>query len=204
MFLFSLALNAREKRGVFRGYEGGMMLHTGYLQGSFPQVDYSASGMPVGIGGLLKIRLGDHWRVGTEGYASTLPQLKNGSYCRFGWGGLLGDFYWTFGRFAPYAGVTVGGGVNSNLLMLDGTAGSLGGGSDKADDWKPMDNAYFNRHGFVAIAPFVGCDYAVTDYFHLSLKADWLNCISPGISGGSAATRIPSGPRLYIGFIFCH
>lgn len=175
------------------------MLHTGYLYGNFPQIGHSTSGMPVGIGGLIKLRLGNHWHVGTEGYASTLPQLKNGSYCRFGWGGLLGDFYWTFGRFAPYVGVTVGGGVNSNLLMFDGEPGT--------HDWQPLDNSYFNRHGFFAIAPFVGCDYAVTDFFHLTLKADWLNCLTPGTPGSSSAIsadKLPTGPRFYFGFIFCH
>lgn len=222
-----------------------MMLHTGYLYGGFPQIGYPVSGAAVGIGGLIKIRLGNHWRVGTEGYASTVPQLKNGSYCRFGWGGLLGDFYWTFGRFSPYVGLTIGGGVNSNLIILDtsrtasakingvpattdqpsrATTDQLSGASNP---WSPLENSYFNRRGFFAIAPFVGCDFAVTDSFHLCLKADWLNCVTPAAPAtpgspsapatpGSPSAQmspaptsfahpaIPTGPRLYIGFIFCH
>lgn len=197
--------DSRQPKTIFRGYEGGMMLHTGYLYGGFPQIGYPVSGAAVGIGGLIKIRLGNHWRVGTEGYASTLPQLKNGSYSRFGWGGLLGDFYWTFGRFSPYVGLTIGGGVNSNLIILDP--------SRTANPWSPLENSYFNRRGFFAIAPFVGCDFAVTDFFHLSLKADWLNCVTPSapVAPGSPSTQvssaqpaIPTGPRFYIGFIFCH
>lgn len=208
-----------------------MMLHTGYLYGEFPQIGYPVSGAAVGIGGLIKIRLGNHWRVGTEGYASTVPQLKNGSYCRFGWGGLLGDFYWTFGRFSPYVGLTIGGGVNSNLIILDPsrTASAKINGAPASTDqptrvstdqpsrpsnlWSPLENSYFNRRGFFAIAPFVGCDFALTDSFHLSLKADWLNCVtptapatpdSPSAQTSSAQPAIPTGPRFYIGFIFCH
>lgn len=187
MCLFAPELRAGDTKKVYNGYEGGMMVHTGYLYGSFPHIGHSLSGMPIGIGGLIKIRLGEHWRVGTEGYVSTLPQLKNGSYSKYGWGGLLGDFYWPIGRFVPYAGVTIGGGANSNLLVLD----------EKAEDWKPLENSYFNRRGFFAVAPFAGCSFVVSDSFQLTLKADWLNCIS-------RADKIPSGPRLYIGFIFCH
>ena len=33
--------------------------------------------------------------------------------------------------------------------------------------------------------------------FHLTFKTDWLNCINK-------TYRIPSGPRLYLGFIFYH
>lgn len=75
--------------------------------------------MPFGIGGVIRVHLGDHWRVGSEGYVSTIKQANNGSYVKYGWGGLL------------------------------------------------------------------------------TLKADWLNCIN-------AKYRIPSGPRLYVGFIFNH
>ncbi|MBQ0096405.1 MAG: hypothetical protein KBS53_01975 [Bacteroidales bacterium] len=41
-------------------------------------------------------------------------------------------------------------------------------------DWEPVDNTYFNKQAFLAIDPFNG------------------KC------------KIPSGPRLYVGFIFYH
>lgn len=177
---------AQETRLV-RGFDGGMMLHSGFVKGEFPQLAHTASGMPFGIGGVIRIHLGDHWRIGSEGYMSTLQQSHNGSYVKYGWGGLLGDFYWQFGRFMPYAGLTIGGGVNTNLLMK----------GHSAIAWEPVDNTYFNKQSFLAIDPFIGCDYVVSDAFHLTLKADWLNCIN-------RKYRIPSGPRLYVGFIFYH
>lgn len=186
LFLFSFSLKAQEAK-LFNGFDGGMMLHTGYLYGNFPQLGYPVSGAPFGIGGVIRIHLGNHWRVGGEGYVSTLNQRGNGSYVKYGWGGLLGDFYWTFGRFMPYAGLTLGGGANTNLLIM----------SKKTDDWKPLENSYYNRQGFFALDPYIGCDYIVSEKFHLTLKADWLNCFS-------RSGKIPSGPRLYIGFIFYH
>lgn len=126
--------------GVVKGFDGGMMLHTGFVKGEFPQLAHTVSGMPFGIGGVIRVHLGEHWRVGSEGYVSTLQQANNGSYVKYGWGGLLGDFYWQLGRFMPYV---------------------------------------------------------VSDAFHLTLKADWLNCMNKEY-------RMPSGPRLYMGFIFYH
>lgn len=173
--------------GTVKGFDGGMMLHTGFVKGNFPQLAHTVSGMPFGIGGVIRVHLGDHWRVGSEGYVSTIKQANNGSYVKHGWGGLLGDYYWKAGRFIPYAGLTIGGGVNTNLIMK----------GNPVPDWEPVDNTYFNKRAFLAIDPFIGCDYIVSDTFHLTLKADWLNCIN-------AKYRIPSGPRLYVGFIFYH
>ena len=173
--------------GVVKGFDGGMMLHTGFVKGEFPQLAHTVSGMPFGIGGVIRVHLGEHWRVGSEGYVSTLQQANNGSYVKYGWGGLLGDFYWQLGRFMPYVGLTIGGGVNTNLLMK----------GDPVPDWEPVDNAYFSKRAFLAIDPFIGCDYIVSDAFHLTLKADWLNCMNKEY-------RMPSGPRLYMGFIFYH
>lgn len=175
-----------QERKVVKGFDGGMMVHTGYLFGNLPEAG-SVSGMPFGLGGVVRMHLGEHWRVGGEGYVSTLRQLGNGSYVRYGWGGLLADFYWQFGRFFPYAGLTVGGGADTNLIV----------NGDKVGDWEPRENVYFNKQGFLALAPFIGCDYAVSEAFHLTLKADWLNCISSKL-------QIPTGPRLFFGFIFYH
>ena len=139
----ALELNAQEKK-ILNGFDGGMMIH-----------------------------LGNHWRIGTEGYMSALSQLNNGSYAKYGWGGFLGDFYWRLGRFIPYVGLTIGGGTNTNLLILG------------------------EKQGFFALDPFLGCDFVVSESFRLTLKTDWLNCINK-------AYKIPSGPRLYLGFIFYH
>lgn len=193
LFVSTAFLNAfsvgGDDEGVIRGYDGGMMLHTGYLNGIvLPFENHRAEGVPMGIGGALRVHMGDYLRVGFEGYTSSLPQLDNGSYVKCFWTGLLADCRWVRGRWMPYWGATVGGGKLTSFFMADG----------KSDDWEKEDEAIFNKQSFFAVDPFIGCDYIVSDSFHLTLKVDWL-C---GFGGDDF--YMPAGPRLYLGFIFFH
>lgn len=181
-----LSLNAQNTK-LFQGFDGGMMVHTGYLHGGVPGLEYDAEGMPAGIGGVIRLHLGDHLRVGSEGYVSTLKQNHNGSYIKYGWGGILADACFQVGSLMPYAGLTIGGGSVSYLLML----------GEQVPVGQPIENSYHHSVPFLAIDPFIGCDYIVSDAFHLTLKADWLQCVNQG-------NDIPTGPRLYLGFIFYH
>ena len=47
--LVFLSASAQEKK-VLRGFDGGMMVHTGYLTGNLNAIDYTAKGAPMGIG----------------------------------------------------------------------------------------------------------------------------------------------------------
>ena len=47
-----------DKPKVLTGFSGGMMLHTGYLDGRLPQVGYRAKGAPFGIGGAIRLHIG--------------------------------------------------------------------------------------------------------------------------------------------------
>lgn len=183
----SVVASEKEQK-LFRGYEGGMMLHAGYLNGNIAPLSYQANGITKGIGGLIRIKLGNHWRIGTEGYTSSMGQLDNGSYVKTFWAGLLTDYTWTWGRFAPYVGITIGGGTVTDFLMFEG---------DKKD-WEPEGKAYFHKDPFVAIDPFIGCDYIVNESLHLTLKIDYLNGV------GGKDLYMPTGPRAYVGFIFSH
>jgi len=167
--------------------DGGMMLHTGYLSGNIAPLGYKAAGMPFGVGGVARYHLGSHWRIGAEGYVSTLKQFDNGSYLKCGWGGLLGDFYWVFGKLMPYAGLTLGGGAATDFLMMEGAE----------EEWQPVKEAYFHKQGFFAIDPFIGCDYILSSTVHLTLKLDFLSGIGTNL-------QMPTGPRIYFGIIFYH
>lgn len=170
------------------GYDGGMMLHTGYLKGEIPQLNYLAKGLPYGIGGAIKFHLGPHFRVGSEGYVSYLKQMGNGSEIKYGWGGILADYRYEIGRFMPYVGLTLGGGARTSSLMFEGDV----------SDWEPEKNVVLHKQRFFAVAPFVGCDFIVTPKFHLTLKCDWLNAIHSG------KLVMPTGPRIYFGFLMYH
>ena len=183
---------------AFSGYSGGMMVHSGYVSSSTVSFSHSdgtpassvrMTGMPLGIGGALKIHFGKHLRVGTEGYSSNLRYGNNGSYSHTGWGGVLVDGVIPIGKWSPFAGVTVGGGGVKNVTVLENTTKDF-----ILDDGTTS----FRRYAFMAIAPFIGVEYALTPRVHLVLKADWL------FDATSAQPDFVQGPRLYFGFMFCH
>ena len=184
--LILLSASAREKK-LLRGFDGGMMLHAGYLQGNLDAIGYEAKGVTTGIGGAIRLHLGNHFRVGGEGYISTLNQRGNGSYLKYGWGGLLADVYTVLGRFQPYAGLTVGGGAITTLLMME----------NPSSPWAPIDGTRYHKQGFMAIDPFIGCDFIVSGPMHLTLKVDYLCALS-------GSKLLPHGPRVYFGFLFYH
>lgn len=184
--LLAVTAVAQEKK-LLCGFDGGMMVHTGFLAGNLDAIGYQAKGAPTGIGGVIRLHLGEHFRIGTEGYVSTLSQRSNGSYLKYGWGGLLADFYTVLGRFQPYAGLTLGGGAMTTLLMFE----------EPVSAWAPIDGTRYHKQGFLAIDPFVGCDFIVAGPMHLTLKVDYLCALSP-------SELLPHGPRVYIGFLFYH
>lgn len=184
--LLAVTAAAQDKK-LIRGFDGGMMVHSGYLSGLLDAIGYSAKGAPLGIGGVMHIHLGNHIRVGSEGYVSTLGQLDNGSYLKYGWGGLLADVYTVLNRFQPYAGLTLGGGAMTSLLMME----------NPVSEWAPIDGTRYHKQGFMAIDPFVGCDVIVSGPMHLTLKVDYLCALSQ-------SNLLPHGPRVYLGFLFYH
>ena len=184
--LLSVTAASQEKK-LLRGFDGGMMIHTGYLSGVLESLGYEAKGIPVGIGGAIRLHLDEHFRVGGEGYFSTLSQRGNGSYLQYGWGGLLADWYTVLGRFQPYAGLSLGGGAMTTLLMFE----------SPASPWLPINGTYYHRQAFMAIDPHIGCDFILTKAIHLTLKVDYLFPLSQG-------KLLPHGPRVYFGVLFYH
>ena len=188
---------------VYQGFSGGMMLHTGYLFGkdAGAPVDaqgrsYSMQGAPIGIGGSLRAHLWKHLRAGFEGYVSTLhsgmsdqaERLKSGSYVRVGCGGLIADACWQTDKVWPYVGAAVGGGALHSLYIVEGNEG----------DWLAEPEAYVNKQGFFYVTPYVGLDYCLTPRVHLTFRLDWMLAVH------KSALAMPSGPRLYFGFMFTH
>ena len=178
---------AQEKK-ILNGFDGGMMLHTGYLKGEITPLNYTAKGMPMGIGGVIRLHLGKHIRVGSEGYVSTLHVEHNGSYSKLGWGGLLVDGYWPLGKVMPYVGLTIGGGGVTTCLMTEGNS----------HDWQSEEELVYNKSTLMIVDPFIGCDFIVSEALHITLKCDYICGFS------KKEIHMPQGPRLYLGFIFYH
>lgn len=204
----------KEKHGVFQGYSGGMMLHAGYQFGqgvgfqSENGTERDLRSLNYGIGGALRFHLFSHLRVGAEGYVSTMP-LKSqgeGSNIRTGWGGVLADAYTKWGCVWPFIGGTIGGGAQRCTHVLSGEDNSIIGSNIKEtwDNFKDYANsestypAEYTKRGFFAFDPFIGIEYAMTQKMHIVVKADYLICVH------QKHFLTPSGPRLYVGFMFTH
>lgn len=192
---FSSVISAQDDKSqdsrAIKGFSGGMMVHTGYLSGCDNPFGYNLSGATFGIGGVARLHLTNHFRAGFEGYFSSMGLSKNvekGSFNKIFWTGLLGDWYWKLGKFQPYAGVMLGGGMETAFYMFEGSR----------KDWETEPSAVFNKQGFFAVDPFIGVEYAIGSALHLTLKADWL------LAANKGGLNRPMGPRIYFGFIFAH
>ena len=87
----------------------------------------------------------------------------------------------------PYAGVILGGGAMMTLLMLE----------EPSSPWAPIARTHYHRQGFMAVDPFIGCDFIVTARMHLTFKVDCLCAIIH-------SRLLPAGLRVYFGFLFHH
>ncbi len=181
----------KEGSKAIKGFSGGMMVHTGYLSGCDNPYSYDASGATFGIGGVAKLHLAKNFRIGFEGYFSSMglhENIADGSFNKVFWTGLLADRFWKCGKLYPYIGATVGGGMETAFYIFEG---------DKYD-WNPETCAVYNKRPFFAVDPFIGVEYKVGAALRLTLKADWL------LAFNSDGLNRPMGPRLYFGCIFAH
>ena len=174
---------------IIKGFSGGMMVHTGYQYGGDNPYDLYISSPTFGLGGCAKLHFTEHFRAGFEGYFSTAPIRKgveSGSHNKIFWTGALADWFWTYGKFTPYIGATIGGGMETAFYMFEG---------DK-HDWIKEGEAVLHKQAFLAIDPYIGIEYAVGEALRLTLKADWLSAFN------SEGLNRPTGPRIYFGVIF--
>ena len=189
-------VKAGKHRMAYRGFIGGMMLHTGLvssrdvavtsLSGQVQSVP--VCGAPFGIGGAIRFMFGKHLRIGAEGYVSTLTYGQYRSHAETDWGGLLADCAWKVGKCRLFVGGTVGGGSQTNTTIL----------SPVADDYVAEENISYRKYGFLAVAPFVGVEYAASRKINIVLKADYL------LNATNPQDDFVTGPRLYLGFMFGH
>ena len=184
------AADAQEKK-LIKGFSGGMMVHSGYQFGGDNPYGLDISSPTFGIGGCAKVHFTDHFRTGFEGYFSTAPMrdgVESGSHNKLFWTGALADFFWKKGKFVPYAGATVGGGMETSFYLFEG---------DK-HDWELEGKAVLRKQPFFALDPYAGVEYKVGKALRLTLKADWL------LAFNSDGLNRPMGPRVYFGCIFAH
>jgi len=205
----------KNKTQVFSGFSGGMMLHGGYgfssnpkelfQNGSLDQVkSLPKDGVILGIGGAARLHLLKHLHIGGEGGVSIMPLQSSGSQVRTGWGGALIDVYWDLGKCSFFLGGLIGGGKMRRLYVPD----------TKIEAHTPEDpttiyNASSTESSFFMLDPYIGFEWACTNVFHLLFKVDYMlpfgksnSLWKQDLSMSNFLT--PTGPRLYIGFMFNH
>lgn len=196
LFLISILSSALAQEALkYRGFSGGMMIHTGYLksnsfdlqtiQGNYITTS-NVEGIPFGIGGSARLHFGKHLRVGGEGYVSNLRYGVQGTTASVSWGGVLADCVWELGRLWPFVGVVVGGGAVEHIILQD----------EPANDFVVENNVSYREYTFMAVSPIVGVEYALSEKMHLTFKMDYVINIS------NPQADFPSGPRFFLGFMF--
>ena len=206
LFILSLfatvAFAKNDSTAIFQGCGGGMMVHAGYLFGQnagavlLSDENISPQGLTYGLGGSMRVHLMKHLRIGCEGFSSTMKSgatdkngiLQSGSYVRTGWGGILADACWRLDKVWPYIGGSVGGGAMRSLYIVKGSE----------NDWEPEETAVFHKQGFGYVNPYIGIDYCLTRRIHLTFRLDWMLAFT------KEQLILPTGPRLYVGILFCH
>lgn len=181
----------------YRGFSGGMMPHSGFfyggktavydIQGAVLAVE-EMRGIPLGLGGAIRLHFGDHFRIGTEGYSTTLHYGNYNSNVSIGWGGLLADYHREYGKFKPFFGATLGGGSVKNLTLLQ----------DNLLDFTTEQAVSYRNYPFMAFCPFAGVEYSLNKKMYLIFKIDYLMNIS------NPQDDFVQGPRVYLGFMFYH
>ena len=146
--LFSMggvaAMSAQDKE-VIKGFSGGMMVHSGYQYGCDNPFGLNISSPTFGIGGCAKLHFSEHFRAGFEGYFSTAPIKRgvvSGSHNKLFWTGLLADWFFQRGKFIPYVGATLGGGMETSFFMFEG---------DK-HDWVEEGRTVLHKQPFIPFA----------------------------------------------------
>ena len=205
-----------ESPAIFTGFSGGMMVHAGYLFSDDPRKVFSNSGLGsedyvkglpkngfcYGIGGALRIHLIDHIHVGGEGFVSTMPLMGTGSRVRSGWGGAFCDVFTTWGKVRPLVGITIGGGSMSRLYVPKQAAVVVNTAVDST-----FYNAAYTKTPFFLLDPYIGLEIGLKGHDAVLIRIDYM--LPFGKTSSKLTDNVkwsnfmsPSGPRLYIGFMF--
>jgi hypothetical protein len=181
------------KHWGYKGYAGGMFIHSGYvqskkfvvfdLQGN--EIEQQIKGATYGLGGKMGVFLHRYFRVGGEGYFST---CKYGTYknsCRIGWGGATFDFLYPVKKWMPFIGITVGGGSATHLIFIE----------KQQNNTAAAPVVHFSNTLFI-IDPTVGVEFLASNRISLLLKMDYMLNIS------KTHNSYPQGLRVYLGVHF--
>ncbi|MDR0205924.1 MAG: hypothetical protein LBI45_01500 [Bacteroidales bacterium] len=198
------------KSWSYKGYSGGMFVHTGYMQSKKfsvfdiknNEIEMQIKGATFGLGGKMGVFLHRNFRVGAEGYFSTC-KYNSGKYmnqlitekgsCRIGWGGVTFDLLFPVKKFAPFMGVTIGGGSAKHLIFIE----------RKHNNHVATPIVHFSNP-LIIINPAIGAEFFATKRISLLLKLDYMFNVQQNKLPSLTNNTYPRGVRLYFGIHFYH
>jgi len=139
-----------------------------------------------GIGGQMVFHLSDHFRLGSEGYASKYGYPGNPGFYKLGWGGLLTGYQARYKQFKPMLSLTVGGGKIHDLYHI------LGEVSDNLQDV-----SIYRVYSTMLLVPAISLHYALKGKINLAFKVDYTLPLFLDNRDNFAF-----GPRFYLGVMF--
>lgn len=178
--LYSLLFSQKEIE-LFRG---GMFLHSGYVKNNLSKA--KVDGALFGIGGKLSFRIGNHFRLGTEGYVSNYNYPNNKGKYKIGWGGILTEYQFTNKKLSPVIGLNWGAGSTHDLFTLSGNF------TDNNSD-----NAIYKVYSNFVISPNLSLEYKLNSHMCLATKIDYNLYPFNEYKNYTA-----NGLRFYIGILF--
>ena len=181
------------KNWGYKGYSGGMFIHSGYVQsGIFTvfdlqgnEIEQQIKGATFGLGGKLSIYLNRYFRVGSEGYFSTCIYGAYKNSCRIGWGGVTFDLLYPVKKWATFVGITIGGGSATHLIFTEMLQNNN----------KALVVVYFTKP-LCIINPAIGVEFFASERISLLFKMDYMLNIY------KIHPSYPQGVRFYIGVHF--
>ena len=192
---FPIFLFAQSSAWGYKGYSGGMFVHTGYVQSkSFSvydekdnEIKTQIKGATFGLGGKMSVYLNTYFRLGGEGYFSSCQYGATKNSCRIGWGGVHFDGVFPVKKWAPFAGITIGGGNITHFICIE-----------KPQNNKKAFSTVFFKNPLCIINPAIGADFYVSNRISLLFKIDYMFSIY------KPEPSYPQGFRFYFGVHFYH
>lgn len=182
IFLFFLILIHKLEAGI--KYQGGMLIHSGYLKIEHP--DNTQNGLCYGFGGQLSFLISEHIRAGSEGYTSYFHYPQNNGIFRLGWGGLMVGYQFSNKKIRPVLHLTFGGGGVNDMQFIEVNA--------KDDE---ADRIIYRRYAVMIVVPAISAEYTLNSKFTAVVKIDYIFPLT-----NSKTINFAAGPRLYMGLLF--
>ncbi len=165
-------------------FTGGMLLHSGYIKNN--NSSYQVDGLCFGLGGKLAFHIGNHLRLGSEGFSSNVNYQNNDGYHKLGYGGLLIEYQFLPKKITPVFGFAVGAGTIKDLYVLQGNI----------DDNK-SDEVIYKVYAVLLATPSISLEYALSEKIKIALRLDYMINLNNEYQNDFA-----SGPRIHLGVLF--